>query len=319
MESISLSVPIPTLTLYTDASNLGWGAYLEGSWALGLWSPLQQKEHINLLEMKAVHLALSHFRTTLHLKSLVLATDNTTIVAYLKNQGGTHCFSLYSLCREILLLCSELQIQLVVRHIPGHLNVLADTLSRSLAPVNSEWELLQVIFNAISLLWGRPHLDLFATSLNHKLDTFVSPVSDPLAYAVDAMSISCKGMFAYAFPPFRFLSQVLQKVARESCKTVCKTTSSSSQSESTVSAERKNNASKSREPASAHMVTLRKGIRQKGFSVGATNHISKAVRQSTEIVYDAKWSIFVNWCVGREIDLIKVSVEQLRYFFCTSF
>jgi hypothetical protein len=124
---VSLSVPVPTLTLYTDASNLAWGTYLEGSWALGLLSLLQQKEHINLLEMKAVHLALSHFRT-LHLKSLVLATDNTTVVAYLKNQGGTHCFSLYSLCREILLRCSELQIQLVVRHIPGHLNVLADTL-----------------------------------------------------------------------------------------------------------------------------------------------------------------------------------------------
>jgi hypothetical protein len=107
-----------------------------------------------------------------------------------------------------------------VRHIPGHLNVLADTLSRSLAPVNTEWELLQVIFNAISLLWGRPHLDLFATSLNRKLDTFVSPVPDPLAYAVDAMSISWKGIFAYAFPPFRFLSQVLQKVARESCKII---------------------------------------------------------------------------------------------------
>jgi hypothetical protein len=63
----------------------------------------------------------------------------------------------------------------------------------------------------ISLLWGRPHLDLFATSLNHKLDTFASSVPDPLAYAVDAMSISWKGMFSYAFPPFRFLSQVLQR------------------------------------------------------------------------------------------------------------
>jgi hypothetical protein len=137
MKGLSLSIPVPTLNLHTDASNLGWGAYLEG-----LGSPVKQKEHINLLEMKAVHLALSHFRTTLHLKSLILATNNTTVVAFLKNQGGTHCFNLYFLCREILLLCSELQIQLVVRHIPGHLNVLADTLSRSLAPVNTEWELL---------------------------------------------------------------------------------------------------------------------------------------------------------------------------------
>ena len=50
------------------------------------------------------------------------------------------------------------QIQLVVRHIPGHLNVLADTLSRSLAPVNTEWELLQIMFNAsvffgVVLIW----------------------------------------------------------------------------------------------------------------------------------------------------------------------
>jgi hypothetical protein len=62
------------------------------------------------------------------------------------------------------------------------------------------------------------------------------------------------------------------------------------------------------------MVTLRKGIRLKGFSVRGTNHISKAVRQSTEIVYDTKWSIFVNWCDGREIDPIKVSVQQLADF-----
>ena len=246
MKCLSLSVPVPTLTLYTDASNLGWGVYLEGSWALGLWSPLQQKEHINLLEMKAVHLALCHFRGTLHLKSLVLAT-----------------------------------------------------------------------------------------SLNRKLDTFVSPVPDSLAYAVDAMSISWKGMFAYAFSPFRFLSPspskgvsgILQDhsyctglaktslVHRSAASLLCKTTSSSSQSESTVSAERKNTASKSREPASARMVTLRKGIQQKGFSVRATNHISKAVQQSTEIVYAAKWSIFVDWCVGREIDPIKVSVQQLADFF----
>ena len=296
MKDLSLSVPVPTLTLYTDASNLGWGAYLEGSWALGLWSPLQQKEHINLLEMKAVHLALCHCRATLHLKSLVLATDNTTVVVYLKNQRDIHCFSLYSLCREILLLCSELQIQLVVRHIPGHLNVLADTLSRSLAPVNSEWELLQVIFNAISLLWGRPHLDLFATSLNHKLDTFVSPVPDPLAYCRRNVNLLERNVrlripsLQVSFPnPSKGGSGILQDhsyctglaktslVHRSAASFVCKTTSSSCQSESTVSAEMKNNASKSREPASARMVTLRKGIRQKGFSVRATNHISKAV------------------------------------------
>jgi hypothetical protein len=31
------------------------------------------------------------------------------------------------------------------------------------------------------------------------MTTFVSPVPDPRAYAVDAMSLSWEGMFAYAF------------------------------------------------------------------------------------------------------------------------
>jgi hypothetical protein len=111
------------------------------------------------------------------------------------------------------------------------------------------------------------------------------------------MSISWKGMFAYAFPPFRFLSQILQKVARESCKIILIAPAWPKQAWFTdllhllcarplflplrmnllSQLKGKNNASKSREPASARMITLRKGIRQKGFSVRATNHISKAV------------------------------------------
>ncbi|CAG2220358.1 unnamed protein product [Mytilus edulis] len=125
-----------------------------------------------------------------------------------------------SIARDILLLCFQLQVHLVVRHIAGHLNILADTLSRSLAPVNTEWELLQVVFKAVTLHWGSPQIDLFATSLNHKLLTFVSPVPDPKSFAVDAMSLSWKGMFGYAFPPFRFLSPVLQKIAGENCKII---------------------------------------------------------------------------------------------------
>jgi hypothetical protein len=37
--------------------------------------------------------------------------------------------------------------------------------------------------------------------------------------------------------------------------------------------------------------------------------------EKRKIVYDAKWSIFVNWCVGRELDPIKVSVQQLADLF----
>jgi hypothetical protein len=69
-----------------------------------------------------------------------------------------------------------------------------------IAPVNTEWELHQAVFQSIVLHWGNPNIDLFATSLNFKVTTFVSPVPDPRAYAVNAMSLSWEEMFAYAFP-----------------------------------------------------------------------------------------------------------------------
>jgi hypothetical protein len=50
--------------------------------------------------MRAVLLALQHFKTLLVSKAVVLATDNTTVVAYLQNQGGTRCHALFLLCKE---------------------------------------------------------------------------------------------------------------------------------------------------------------------------------------------------------------------------
>jgi hypothetical protein len=44
--------------------------------------------------------------------------------------------------------------------------------------------------------------------LNYKLETFVSPIPDQEAWAVDAMTISWKGMFNYIFPPFRLLHKI---------------------------------------------------------------------------------------------------------------
>jgi hypothetical protein len=48
----------------------------------------------------------------------------------------------------------------------------------------------------------------------------VSPVLDPLAFAVDTMSLSWDGMFAYSFPPFRFFLQVLFKIKQSDFKVI---------------------------------------------------------------------------------------------------
>ena len=74
------------------------------------------------------------------------------------------------------------------RHIPGRLNMVADKLSRLGQTIQTEWFRLPEVFYSICSRWHRPKIDLFATRFNNKLPLFVSPVPDPMATAVDALS-----------------------------------------------------------------------------------------------------------------------------------
>ena len=83
------------------------------------------------------------------LETSALSTDNTTVVAYLRLQGGTHS---PDLCLEVwntLIWCQQNKICLVIRHIPGKFNILADHLSRTNKLISLEWSLNQSLGNAI--------------------------------------------------------------------------------------------------------------------------------------------------------------------------
>ena len=71
-----------------------------------------------------------------------------------------------SVTKNILLFADKLNINLVIRHIPGHRNVLADALSRTKVS-SAEWTLLQSVFDQIrERVWGPFEVDLFANNLN---------------------------------------------------------------------------------------------------------------------------------------------------------
>ena len=94
----------------------------------GTWFPLESKLHINVLEMRAVKLALLHFN--LQALSIVLvSTDNTTVVAYINKEGGTRSTSLWDETQELFQVVMSHQWTLKAVHIPGRLNVIADLLS----------------------------------------------------------------------------------------------------------------------------------------------------------------------------------------------
>ena len=73
----------------TDASNAGCGAHSGQNSTGGLWSLSEKHLHINLLEMKAVLLALQFFKTDCRNNQVLIASDNTSVVTYINKQGST--------------------------------------------------------------------------------------------------------------------------------------------------------------------------------------------------------------------------------------
>ena len=65
--------------------------------------------------------------------------------------------------------------------------------------------------------WFTPHVDLFATHLNHKLPLYASPVPDPKAWDIDALNINWTNLSAYAYPPTALLHKVIQKIKQCHC------------------------------------------------------------------------------------------------------
>ena len=62
MKGANLHPKDHSIQLFTDASNEGWGTHLEQTSTKGLWSDREKRLHINVLELKAVSLALQRFK-----------------------------------------------------------------------------------------------------------------------------------------------------------------------------------------------------------------------------------------------------------------
>ena len=113
---------------------------------------------------------------------------------------------------ELLLWLEAQNIIVRARHIPGCLNVIADHLSRPNQPILTEWSLQPEIVERIFRVWGTPEVNMFATLSNSHLPLFMSPIPEPRALAVDALSQDWQGRSIYMFPPFPLLNKVMQKL-----------------------------------------------------------------------------------------------------------
>ena len=316
------------LQIFTDTSKEGWGAHLNEHTARGQWSLPESKLHINHLELKAVFLALKEFQTLVFNKTVLVATDNTTVVAYINKEGGMKSDSLCALLWRILSWCTRQQVTLRARHIPGRLNVIADKLSRLGQTIQTEWSLHPEVFQAVCSRWHQPQVDLFATRFNNKLPQFVSPVPDPQGLGSGCTQPLLGGPGPIRLPTGSHLGQSggeapglpLQQ-NNSDCSRVAQHalvlgSGSNVKPDPTVSAQHTQPSvsaiqpAPSQEPVESEPTCLApraSAIKEQGFSEAVAARIEAPQRRSTRSVYEAKWTIFtsgasvIRWTSGHHL------------------
>jgi hypothetical protein len=204
--------------LGTDASLAGWGAHLTRGtqqWTTsGHWPP-DTVDHINVLEFRAVLLAVQLWLPLLTNATVLLQTDNTTVMAYVNHLGGTRSRQMAQEAAPLAQLLEDNGVDLLASFVPGKDNVLADQLSRSLGPNPMEWKLAPRIARLLFKKWGRPNVDCFATLENAQLPIFCSLHNEEQALLKDAFALPWDHQFLYLFPPTnpRLLLRVMTKIA----------------------------------------------------------------------------------------------------------
>ena len=90
------------MIIYADASLEGWGASMGNVSTGGAWLPDEKLMHINILELKAILLALKSLLKTRH-KHIKIMSDNTNIntqfgkYAAFRPNPGAMCIDSFSI------------------------------------------------------------------------------------------------------------------------------------------------------------------------------------------------------------------------------
>ena len=206
------------VVITSDASLIGWGAVYNGEKFGGRWSNSEAENHINVLEMMAVWLALKSVCKEHRSKHIQVRCDNSCSVAYLNAMGGVKSEKCNSLARLIWFWCIERDLWVSATHVCGIENE-ADESSRQFNDT-LEWMIEKSIFRELVQIWQTPNIDMFASRLNCQMDKYVSWKRDPDALWVDAFSRSWTNTYFYAFPPFSLIMRCLQKTVRDTAECI---------------------------------------------------------------------------------------------------
>ena len=202
--------------IQTDASRKARGAVYQGisTGGGGQCSMEEHFLHINVLELKAIKLALLIFSEQKSLKAVHFQIDNTTALLYLVKMEGTGNQMLLKISQEIWQYFLKHLITITRKYLPSSLDVKADWQSKNSRDL-SEWKFSLKVFQQVCQRRGMPKVDLFTSRLSLQLPQYFAWKPDPSNQGTDALKQNWSNQFLYTFPPFCLILQTLKKVSHD--------------------------------------------------------------------------------------------------------
>ena len=125
----TLKVWSSDIKLFTDASDLGFGAILDTAWIQGSWESKHKKLSIDYRELFAIVAAAITWGHKWEGKRIVFITDNLPITQIWVT-GTSQATEVMSLVRSLFLIAAKKGFSVSLKHILGVSNPIADALSR---------------------------------------------------------------------------------------------------------------------------------------------------------------------------------------------
>ena len=269
--------------------------------------------HINFLELKVVLLALKQFELLCQGENVLVCTNNTTVVSYVNKEGGIKSGSLCALLWRLPTWCNLREIILRARHIPGHLNVIADKLPEVPHPGGGSVCNPVQSYTAQICVSGSEPADLADGRIESSVEG-----SRRLCFSSGGNPRSSGHQITPSRVPQNDsnCSRVAQHaLVLGSDQHVGSDSYSSSKGGEPVNPTLQQLSSQgSPELKSTCLVPRASVIQQEGFSAEVATRIEAPQRKFTRAVYESKWAVFIRWCETNQVDFRSPSIKEIADF-----
>ena len=332
-KGVSLEQKTPELQLFSDASRKGWGATLGSHQVSGTWKQSELKDHINVLELRAIFYALQELENLVSNKSIAVFADNSGIY---QKTGGDEVLEAFQARRAIDPMDrrekdssnpqiyrrkkeqgsryseqgrrdSKHRVDVKPASLSSPVETLGPSTSRRLCDLPHK--------EAASLLLASPRPSssrsgCSPTKLGPSRPLCFSPICDnpkghkqdqevtELSSDDDNPMVASKRVVSGPDGPGCGGSQNPPLKERPSPSTKVKSSTSGSVRSS-----------------DDRMEVIIKLTRKKGLSEKVSNRIIKARASTTNTLYQLRWKQFANWCKEHRYSAVRPSTDTLCKFF----